>query len=796
MDLVSFLDAVMPPNTRGFFNYCLRNKAGEWHELWKEWPNDKAKIISDSITHRREFDTFFSPALFHTRCSEKQCVMPSSTLFCDVDLGDIAHAPVQPSILIKTSPGRHQAAWQLSEELDDIEYAEQLSRKLTYSVEGSDRSGWPLGHKMRLPNTYNHKYLDGPHPIEVVESSLKKYSAEELELLSDADSITLARYDPSFIENPPVQAPDGRGPHELIESVRERLPARVISEYTIPTKDRSSSLWALMCACFRAGLAREQVYWVAKHSANNKFSALKYHAARELAKDVLRAEQEVVTKKQDIRNVVRDIRLAKITELERNEILSKVIHGNMLIEGNFAKTHSQEEFYIPRDTSKPIYVSRGSVMLDSLLDLKYGLNPSEKTQTYIKHHLIDYALGLTPTLHTANLSHYDEKANLILIHSGSNDVYSITANNIERARQGVHSVIFPWTKNYEPFNLQRGVPQDYDWSLDAFGPLDNVIDLEAELARCLLRVFVLFVFVRQAAMSRPILAFFGQPGGGKTTAMARINMLFYGAYSSINVATNDKDYDSLATTSPFMVLDGVDSYNNWLPDKLSQSARVTDLDKRRLFSDNDTVKFTRQALVGLTAHNPKFMREDIADRLLLFNFSRLSKFQPETPIYNALNKARPRILTAICQDLAKILAVPKPTSTDLNFRVEDFARLGEWIAQGIDQLDVFREAMRKLSNTTTEYTLNEDETLIHSLQEWMKARDLTTLNEFLSVTYIFDHLMLHVPSSEIPTFKKKYSSPNVLGRKLWTIQATLKSMFKVEWEMRGGARFWKIQALS
>lgn len=797
MDIVSFLATVMPKNQAGYFNYCLRSRDSTWHEVWLDWPNDLAKIATSALEHRAEYDVFFSPALFHTRCSTKECVMPSSTLMCDIDAGDVYHAPLQPSILVQTSPDRRQGAWLLDEDAQDVDLLELLSRKITYSIEGADKSGWPLGHKMRLPNTYNHKYLTGPSLIEVVDSPLKRYSIDEIGLLSDIDSLTLQRFDPDFINSPPVKSPDGRGPHELLDSIRELVPPRVISDYVVTVQDRSAALWILMCSAFRAGLAREQVYWLAKHSANNKFSSLLYHADRELAKDVLRAEQEVLTRKSNVRDEVDDARKLKLPRTDKFRMIKNMVQNHMQKEGSFVKTDSNEEFYVPRDSGRPVYVSPGSTLFKSLLDIKYGLNPTDPEQEYVKQGIINYVVSLQPSVEIGTMSYYDAKSNTVLVHSGTRDVYVITPGNIDKVPDGSHGILFPWSHMYEPFNLVPGVESNYDWSEDAFGPLENVIDLTGPEARCLLRVFTLFIFMRSAAMSRPILAFFGQPGGGKSTTMKRLNLLIYGSRTGITTVTTPQDYDNLVTSCPFVAIDGVDTFNAWFSDKLSQSASVTDLGKRKLFSDNEAIRFARQAIVGVTAYNPKFMREDIADRLLLFNFKRLEEFRPETPIYNKLLKDRPRMLTALCNDLAKVLSTPPIPYTDLQFRIEDFARLGEWISIALtceecpDYHELFRSTIKKMSGSAADFTLNEDASLVHALEAWI-ASTSTSHEDYLPLNQLWEALQLYCPNSEVATLKHKYRSPATLGRKLWTLQATLKTQFDVSWKSDHGARLWRI----
>jgi hypothetical protein len=98
-------------------------------------------------------------------------VLPSRTIQCDLDE---AIVPVvnAPNILVETSPGRHQGFWIMRDPMEP-EILEPLSKRLTYSVPDADRSGWSLGHKMRLPGTFNYKYPSGPKIVKVITSTLQ-----------------------------------------------------------------------------------------------------------------------------------------------------------------------------------------------------------------------------------------------------------------------------------------------------------------------------------------------------------------------------------------------------------------------------------------------------------------------------------------------------------------------------------------------------------------------------------------------------------------------------------------------
>jgi hypothetical protein len=616
------------------------------------------------------------------------------------------------------------------------------------------------------------------------------YSILELEMLPEVDTLTLDRFDGEFISNPPTIQAEGLGPNELLTSIRSKIPIPVYSTYNIVATDRSAALWALMCAAFRAGLNRNDVYYLAANSANNKFARLTFHAERELAKDVLRAENTVFTSRADPRELVMDLRHNPLLGSdEKKRAVTGFVYTHMKEEGDFIKTPTNQVWYVPRDTGKPVSVTQRSEKFDSLLDIRYGLNRTETFHEFTVFGIINQQVAQASNGRQAALSYYDPKSHALYLHSGRKDVYVITANGISTVTDGARGLVFPWDI-YTPFALADPVTP-IDWAYEVFGKLDNVVHFSAQEARLLLKVWLMFLLFRDAASSRPILALFGQPGSGKTTVMHRVHALIYGYSASVLGVTNPAHFDQSASTRPLLALDNVDTWEPWLPDRLAQSASVTDIDKRKLFSDTDTIRMQRQAMVALTAHAPKFTREDITDRLLLVNLTRLTDFQPESPMIEAIQAMRNKLWWSIAQDVQAVLRNPIPDTTDIHYRIADFARLGEWIATGLGQREMFRTMMDKTITGQVSHNLQADQVLVGAMTKY--ADKGGTGGEFKNQQEVFSALHSCCGASDVGTFMRMYKNQVVLGRKIWTLLESLQSMISVEYvEGNSGARLWRI----
>jgi len=779
VDVQTFLRTVITTPS-GWF--CLaHSNGGHWQEEWFSWPEQLEEIATFAAERPNE-NVFFTSHLFSQACSQKRYALPSRTIQADLDDADILTLPLVPTILVSSSPDRHQGYWILEDE-PEIDVLEVLGRKLTYAIPKCDHSGWSIGHKLRIPETFNHKYLEGPQQVRIVGEGLKRYRIVEFEMLPEAPGIAIVDVDNAWVDEPHTF---NVGPQELLESIKSEIPLRVYVQYNTPARDRSATLWALMCAAFRTGLGREAVFWLAKHSANNKFANLAYNGDRELAKDVLRAEQVVKNRATDIRSLILDARRLSGLSAEKRQYIQQLVISAMCKAGEFVRTREDAVWYINRDQGRPIIVSQHSEYLQMLLDLQFGLNATEVEQSYVIAGLCAYAHSLPPTATVSSLCYYDVETNTILLHTGRKDVLRITTEGISTITNGAYGVVFPWNAVVEPFTPKA---TQIDWASTMFDScLNNVISSTKDEAKVLLRVWMLFLLFRSAAVSKPILALFGQPGAGKSTLFRRIYALLYGGRKSLGAVTIAEDFDHSVASDPLVVLDNVDSWERWLPDRLALAASSSDITKRKLYTDQDTVILKRQALVGITAHNPRFGREDVADRMLIIMFERLQFFLPEEDIIQGLLAQRDILWGAIVEDIQKVLACGTPSAAECpQFRVADFARLGFRIARALGIEEDFSAAIASVYRSQKTFSLDEEELLVTAIHNLIKHQKAST---FLTTSAVWTELELCAPDAM--AFTRMYHNAVQLGKKLWAMHASLKEIIDVEWKVGAdGTRLWK-----
>lgn len=777
MDELEFLQTVVTTET-GRFCLSLRTQ-DSWQNLWYDWPQDAPSIIDKAREARGACDVYFSTYLSSCDDAHKDCALPTRTISADLDNADVTAMLIPPTLLVKTSEDRHQGFWILS---NVTENHETLSRRLTYSIVDADPTGWPIGKKVRFPGTFNHKYETKPI-VEVTAYNGHIFSPDELQFLPDV-SKDKALLDNDFVELVPSPK-GGVGPYELLEHIKSHIPARVYTGFKVAAPDRSAALWALMCSAFRAGLTREEVFFLASHSANNKFPLL-----RDLAKDVLRAEREAFVVHEDAREILDATRKANLQSTDRLRLILSTTIELMKRMGEFVATSEDAQWFITKDVGRPLYVSFHSEQLIAFLDNKLGLNYTEKETKYVLSGLNSFAKMLPVTGQLAQLAHYDRTTNTMMLHTGKKQVLRIAPNHVEMIVNGSHGLVFPWIPEMEPFSpIIPDSSYDSCWGTSIFGDsLSNIVNMDTVEALALLKVWLLSILFKGELTSKPLLAFFGPPGSGKSTVAKKIYAFLYGKQMKLGKITDDKSFDTAVSKYPLYIFDNVDTYEKWLPDRLAQMAGSISSSKKKLYTDNDMVTVTGTAHVGLTSFDPKFNRPDVIDRFLVFIFSRIHDFDSEEEMVGSVLTTRNKLWGHMVRDIQTILASPRPIPAPITLRSSDLVNLGRWA-----DIPNFSAAVSTLQLEQIRITLREDQVLAEAILAYVKY--CPTSDSFKSTSRLWLDMTLYGSKGgvDINLLLKRYKNAATLDKRLWILQESLSSVVDIEYR-EGISREWRICA--
>jgi hypothetical protein len=125
------------------------------------------------------------------------------------------------------------------------------------------------------------------------------------------------------------------------------------------------------------------------------------------------------------------------------------------------------------------------------------------------------------------------------------------------------------------------------------------------------------------------------------------------------------------------------------------------------------------------------------------------------------------------------------------FRVEDFARMGYWIASALGIERGFSSALESVGHGTKGLNLTEDQILVDAIRIYIakgKGQDWHTPSQ------LWSDLQIYAPDPV--GLKKLYRGAVYLGKKLLVLQDSLKEVFEVEgrFDRDQSQRFWRFSA--
>lgn len=799
MQLLDFLSTVVTTD-KGYFLLAASNGTAGWSEHWFEWPSSQNEIVFKAKQLATTHNVYFSAHLFKAPVSEKANVLPSRTIQADLDSADVYSLPIQPTVLLETSPGRFQAFWVLRNDpgLDvPTDELERISCKLTYSIMDCDRSGWSLGHRVRLPDTINWKY-ENPHHVNVVSVATRRVELDTFEALPEVEREQREQLeiDAEWLQLPHTELAM-RPMETVVDLVKEgKLSSAAQRSFSHAAKDRSEALWHFMCACFSANLGRDTVYWLSFNCENNKFLDRRYGGVRDLRKDILRAERHVNTKTLDIKKTAHEIR--KNSQFgsvnERLDMIVDLAIGYMRANGAFFHTKDERQWYVPKATGRPIYIGQGSEWLQALMTTTFGINSATSEYRYVNHAMQAYVKSLPPNTEIGMLSWYDSTSNQLLLHPSWRDIHIIGPKEITIVPNGSTDILFEINSAVEPFK-PGGASLDESWyDILLQGCFDTITNLTKREATTLTIVWFMTILFRNEVKTRPILTCLGPPGSGKSTFLRMIYILLYGRMRKLEQIKNVEEFDIAGSSNPLVVYDNMDTWERWLPDRLATSTSDTEITIRKLYTDRDIIRLRRTAVIALTAHSPKFIREDVADRLLLFSMRRRDKdkgeFGDESILFERIFRLRNTLWASIITDIQKILNCPKPDpKTTPQFRIKDFSTFGVWVSRALGFEDDFISALDKIRGGQRDLVLEEEYNLTSTIGKWLATNPKP---EFRSPSTLWSIWTTH--ATDPTSFMRTYKNSTFLGKKLWIMMEAIKERFNIEADKdsRTGVRVFKI----
>lgn len=388
--------------------------------------------------------------------------------------------------------------------------------------------------------------------------------------------------------------------------------------------------------------------------------------------------------------------------------------------------------------------------------------------------------------------HYDSKRNAIYFSSNEKvpQIYKIDKNTIQIVENGFDDIYFQHSKH--DANLVIDLTRKLDGNcFDKFltgqiwfeDSVDTKLDKTDQL-----RLFTWFFYAQffdASFREKPIPVFLGVKGSGKTTTARSIGTLLYGEnFREISLPRDQKDFLSNISNAKYVLIDNVDGkLPTWFADNLASLSTGAGIRGRRLYTnvDDEPMNVRPSCFVALTSRSPKFSREDIASRTIIFKLKK-HDLEYSTDFYAGIVENRGDIMLSVFRNLQKILQrldENKDKHYKHNFRMTEFA---DFVLKTTSAPEEALRIFKKLREEQSQLALD----FVDWLQDWFEILESNSSLEGkeLSATAILDQLKRN--ENFIQLYPRLTST--VIGMQLNNLYDELNNKYNFEIVQRGNNR--------
>ena len=467
-----------------------------------------------------------------------------------------------------------------------------------------------------------------------------------------------------------------------------------------------------------AGLVRgERLFWNALKKA--RIAQAKKRKQEQMKH--LESEAPELFLKAEIENV-RKNKYSKAFEIKRD--MSHIILYDMRERGRFYRTPSQQFFWFENETKTLFFIhTAGDETLGALINERYGINPSEIEYSFLLEDLKKEAILKGKETEVHKFAFYANNNHRLYVYNNADQIYCLDGKEIKLVANGTDGVLFLKDPDWESFEYKDIGNGEFLLPL-VVNPINFVdgahVNLSKDEQQIMFSLWLQTIFFESLQPTKPIQAFIGPKGSGKTTVQRIIGKTLFGIRFDVTPITKDDDFDAAVTHNYIVFFDNVDGKIGWLNDRLAHTATGKMIQKRQLYTTNELVRFYPRCFLSLNARVPKFKRDDVVDRLLLFRVERLESFRSEQSIIDDILSHRDELWSELLNQLNSIIAALAQDNEPFTskHRMADWATLAWQIAKSTGKGDRFLEILEKMDREQNTFLL-EDNSVFLCLDVWV-----------------------------------------------------------------------------
>lgn len=407
---------------------------------------------------------------------------------------------------------------------------------------------------------------------------------------------------------------------------------------------------------------------------------------------------------------------AELLKIQMERGLSEVERCKKMAEATLAVLKQRGRFYhhadhcdfetaMYFDAHRKILVELGRDQFNAWLSELSGLNRTLREYKYVFAAIQNAALvggttsGIRPEMYWAS------RDGAIYLSNGDGSIAKITAGSVELVDNGTDDVVFAAGLTLKPWTLTT--PENPFETCSLFS---NVCST-APHARDLLLLWSCSLPTGQR--TKPPLVCTGPVGSGKTRLAKGLCELFGLPERLLKLGdseTGERDFWVSLDQGGLVCFDNADTTIKWLPDALASASTDGSFEKKKNYTDRETVRLNAKAWCVITSANAEFASDaGLADRLLVVRLERRNGETAESELSQEIASHRDAGLSWIAATLSRVLADEKPVQRGLNQRHPDFAEMAVRIGRAVGREAEAVEALAGAEADKSIFNVENDE---------------------------------------------------------------------------------------